>query len=637
MRAVLVAATAFASACEPGSRIDPLQRPAVAGPPAAVPTAPGRSSQEPRFEVPAPHDAIVAIGRGLRTCVVRASGRVDCWGRESELGRPRPAIRRETVEDIVGVAPDASCLLRRDGVACAETGEPIQDVAAFGTGMSGCFVHRDGSASCRGTRLEGASDVVAVTSTYNVGCVLRRGGEVACAELHHEAPGARLHPVALPRARRFVLATSSGVAHGCLVGDGDGRVRCYRIAVGRGVPRAEAERVLDARLANARELVLLPGSEEPIVHALVDGAVVRSQGGTVTVVPELRDAMQLSAGCAVRAQGSVVCWGSNAGGAGALPTTIGRVRRPATPIAGAADIVALALGATDSWALTGSGTVRRWGESSEGIESPTLMHFPGPVRTVTAIAATGQGAGCVLADGAAVWCRKRDGVIELVHASGIRSIVGQEHGLYALTEDDRIVHTAFDRADSQPATSTLDAPDGVVELVRGPAWPCARTEGARLACYDGLEQRWKVVHEVTDALRIAASGRDGCAVMPGGTLVCWQRALEGSVARRQVPAFTDALDIAVAGDRACAVRTGGKVTCWFVDDPSHTEDVVETGATTVALGLGHRAAYARPGAANVHACAIMRDRTLVCWGSNLRGELGDGSVRSRDVPYGVPL
>jgi hypothetical protein len=37
-----------------------------------------------------------------------------------------------------------------------------------------------------------------------------------------------------------------------------------------------------------------------------------------------------------------------------------------------------------------------------------------------------------------------------------------------------------------------------------------------------------------------------------------------------------------------------------------------------------------------YGCAIMIDHTVQCWGSNLFGELGDGSIAESAAPLGVP-
>jgi alpha-tubulin suppressor-like RCC1 family protein len=36
-----------------------------------------------------------------------------------------------------------------------------------------------------------------------------------------------------------------------------------------------------------------------------------------------------------------------------------------------------------------------------------------------------------------------------------------------------------------------------------------------------------------------------------------------------------------------------------------------------------------------HSCAILADRTIRCWGFNHAGQLGDGTVASRDRPVGA--
>jgi alpha-tubulin suppressor-like RCC1 family protein len=38
---------------------------------------------------------------------------------------------------------------------------------------------------------------------------------------------------------------------------------------------------------------------------------------------------------------------------------------------------------------------------------------------------------------------------------------------------------------------------------------------------------------------------------------------------------------------------------------------------------------------NTYSCAQLADKTVKCWGSNLRGQLGDGSIANQSTPVAV--
>ena len=58
-----------------------------------------------------------------------------------------------------------------------------------------------------------------------------------------------------------------------------------------------------------------------------------------------------------------------------------------------------------------------------------------------------------------------------------------------------------------------------------------------------------------------------------------------------------------------------------------------TSPVVVDLGTGRTAAAITAG--QRHTCAILDDASLVCWGSNSYGQLGDGTTTDRNLPVNV--
>jgi hypothetical protein len=98
----------------------------------------------------------------------------------------------------------------------------------------------------------------------------------------------------------------------------------------------------------------------------------------------------------------------------------------------------------------------------------------------------------------------------------------------------------------------------------------------------------------------------------------------------------EALDVAVGGYHACALLDDGTVKCWGIgsilglgdtefrgDEPGEMGDNLPA----VDLGTGRRATSISAGGALT--CATLDDGSLRCWGQNTYGQLGLGDTASR--------
>jgi hypothetical protein len=611
----------------------PADRPAVDTRAAAIPVA------VLPFEVQPPADKVVSIGRNAHwACVVRASGGVDCWGTMG-AGRPEPRPRRiPGVTDATAVNGDATCVLRRTGeVAClapdrielVPTGTHT-DVVALGTGSGNCVVHRDGGVSCGGERLEGITDAVAVSGESSK-CVVRRDGQVVCVGKATEPrPIGALGPV---RAFSFGGDTACALLE-------TGALPCFDVKREEGgtwvissIAGYNAAAFANATAFSLQgESILEDRSLE--LEAIVGGKVVHWDRNGTRVIPDLTDAVQLAHGCAVRAQGSVVCWGSNAGGVAGQPTTIGRMRRPPKTVVGIANVAAIALGGSDSWASTEDNRVYHWGSHAE----PWAIEVPVPkgVGTIRALGASIHGSACVLGDGGAVWCwtpgapafaRRIDG--------GVLSIAVVQRVMFALKPDMSIASHELDPPEDLRSTNTVEvlppAPPDSVALYAAWYQRCVLSKRGEVSCYS---EGWGLAPGVTGATDIAPSFTT-CALR-AGSLTCWRYDYKKPTAvLESAPKATDITAIAQGPNQLCAVRAQGRVTC-FVGNRFEPIDVIANGAIDVAVGaieLEDGQLLDKNG--GPYACAIMRDRSVTCWGSNVGGALGDGSIRSTAHPLGV--
>lgn len=88
------------------------------------------------------------------------------------------------------------------------------------------------------------------------------------------------------------------------------------------------------------------------------------------------------------------------------------------------------------------------------------------------------------------------------------------------------------------------------------------------------------------------------------------------------------------GSHSCALKPDHSVLCWGRNASGQLGDqsTVDRLAPVAVVGLTDAVAVT---AGNSHGCALRTDGTVACWGSNLNGALGDGTTTDRDMPVAV--
>ncbi|WP_146746308.1 putative Ig domain-containing protein [Rhodovulum viride] len=94
----------------------------------------------------------------------------------------------------------------------------------------------------------------------------------------------------------------------------------------------------------------------------------------------------------------------------------------------------------------------------------------------------------------------------------------------------------------------------------------------------------------------------------------------------------EAVQISVGNIYACAVMTDGGVKCWGDGYKGKTgqgsENDIFAPADVATLGKNVR----QVSAGGDHTCAVLKDNTVKCWGSNAFGQLGNGTTTTSFVP-----
>ena len=138
-----------------------------------------------------------------------------------------------------------------------------------------------------------------------------------------------------------------------------------------------------------------------------------------------------------------------------------------------------------------------------------------------------------------------------------------------------------------------------------------------------------------------------CAVTTGGAVKCWGSNTHGELGDasnsfRTVPVQVSGLTSGISQVRTsksdtvtCALTTSGGVKCWGRNHEGQLGDGTLTDRNVPADVTGLTSGVSQIAVGGAHACALLSDRTVKCWGDNVAGQLGDGSVTDSPVPVTV--
>ncbi|HMQ24886.1 MAG TPA: carboxypeptidase regulatory-like domain-containing protein [Acidimicrobiales bacterium] len=570
-------------------------------------------------------------------CVVRAGH--GSRGRNTTWALVVAALLAATLTVAAGTTPTP--------VAAEGSGTPAAPAGyrqlAMGT-QHACGIDQQGRVKCWGANGNGR---------LGLGDNLARGD--AAGELGDDLP-----TVALGTGRTAV-AISAGNTHTCALLD-NGQVKCWggngsgRLGLGDTAARGDAAGEMGDDLA---PVALGPGRTATAVVAagshtcaLLDNGQVKCWGNNSTGQLGLGDtadrgdaagemganlpAVDLGTGqratavtagtgfsCALLATGKVKCWGNNASGElgygdnAARGDGLGEMGNvlAGVDLGAGRTVESLASGDTHTCAVLDDRTLKCWGDNGSGQlglgdtadrgDGPGEMGDSLPAialgtgRSVTAVAA-GAAHTCALLDNTAVKCWGNNAAGQLGH--GNTTTRGDGAGEMG----DTLITTSVGTGRTPMA---IDA---------GGSSSCVRLDDTRIKCWGDNGSGQLGLGDTAD--RGDTGGEMGDALPPVDL-----------AARRAV------LDID-AGDTTCALLDGGLVRCWGNNaagqlgqgDTAHRGDApgeVGDALPAVPLGSGERARQIS--ASDTHACALLTDGRVKCWGDNATGQLGLGDTANR--------
>ena len=306
-----------------------------------------------------------------------------------------------------------------------------------------------------------------------------------------------------------------------------------------------------------------------------------------------------------------------------------------------------AIGADDkhTCVVRPNGTVRCWGRDMElqlgNDAAMSNSNIPVTVSGLSDVVAIGSGIqhNCVLSSGGGVQCWGR----------GAHGVLGRGSN-----------------TDSWSPVAVTGLSSGVTQLSVGLAHTCAVTNTNGLKCWgngsygrlgDGTTNQKSVPTDIfpsgSGVIAVSLGNVSTCALFLGGSVQCWGRNYSGqlgtggttdSLSPTPVPTLTSGVVAISVGENnvssgqashACALMTDGSVKCWG----DNTAGQIGDGTTsprlvpTAVVGLPAPAVGISAGAK--HTCAVLDTGALYCWGSNTAQQLGDGTVTPRSQPTQV--
>lgn len=286
--------------------------------------------------------------------------------------------------------------------------------------------------------------------------------------------------------------------------------------------------------------------------------------------------------CAVGSDGGVICWGSNDSGQLGNGTITDSIKP--VIVTGLGSVVGIAAGQSHNCAFTNTGAVKCWGSNANGqlgdgttTDHNTPVDVTGLTGGITAIAA-GRDFTCALtaSGGVKCWGGNRD------------SQLGDG--------------TTTDR--STPVdVSGLSG--GITSISAGETYVCALTGSGNVECWGGFAFPLRDTPSDT-ATPLDVSGLSGVKAIAAGSQF------------------------------VCVVTSGSGGQCWGGNHWGELGDgITMTDSTTPVDVIGLNGGISKIAAGGSTACAVTSAGGVKCWGSNLQGQLGDGTTTDSNTPVDV--
>ncbi len=368
--------------------------------------------------------------------------------------------------------------------------------------------------------------------------------------------------------------------------------------------------------------------------------------------------------CAIKKDGTVWCWGLDDNGQLGNGATTTTTQSTPVKVDTINDAVQIANGLNFSCALRKSGAVWCWGSNSygkfgNGNDTNSSVPVKGPSYEDFHFIAAGGNTACGIRQNGEAWCWGSGASGQLGNGAAATSYLPVK-----VSNIDSFAHLSIYGG----------AVCGVATDGKGYCWGNeiggAFGNGATSTQQNVPSQ----ILNITDFVKLSMHTNFACGLRANGQIWCWGTDSTGRLGNgpsagssdipTQVVNIDDFIDVEIGNSVACGIRKGGSVWCWGDDTngklgngPSITASQESpypvTGANFLKMSLDNTglaivdttpiktaplatAQHRIAGGVNSR-CAIKTDGILYCWGSDLEGQLGNGSgiTADQEAPYPI--
>ena len=411
---------------------------------------------------------------------------------------------------------------------------------------------------------------------------------------------------------------------------------------------------------NAVDSVADHRSDDVFANPLPNGSHWSNWNGYVQGYADMFEARnQIS--CAIYDNGSLYCWGRNDHGQLGLGYTSGREDVPQYVDLGTGRTIT-SLGVDDSgaegwtpnshacavldngdlvcWGANGDGQLGIGNTSTNGVWEPTTVNVGSGLTAISV--ATGNSATCALLSDHSVKCWGKNNLGQL--------------GLGNSSNNDVLT----------PHTVTFNGASTPLSVHAGRNEFCAQLDNGSAACWgqnaDGQFGLGNTTSQTSPIALTLPTGRTIasmsmakdfiCITLDNGSVVCAGRNTEFQIGQGTISAaelswkYVIGLDmvahsVELGQDVGCAHLVNGSMACWGEDvwglfgnsTTSYTSRVASTATQYANFGNGRTAASISLNYR--HACAVLDNGDLTCWGRNHKAQLGLGNITQQFMPVVV--
>lgn len=134
-------------------------------------------------------------------------------------------------------------------------------------------------------------------------------------------------------------------------------------------------------------------------------------------------------------------------------------------------------------------------------------------------------------------------------------------------------------------------------------------------------------------LPLGGSSVHVCGLTTDGAALCWGQGWD--LVPEAVPGGHTFHSIAGGGTHACALTEAGAAYCWGDNTYGQLGDGGTDASPQTPVAVAGGLQFESITGGNAHTCGLTAAGEAYCWGYNIRGELGDGTLEQRTEPVAV--